>query len=264
MSQTNPTPPPVPEQSNMALILVAVGLGIVTVVLTNIYISNIQKQREGEMNTVYRLNISRDAKEKLRQRDLDTVEMHQEVVQQHGYITAQDLGGWIDSPLLRPARQGELLTFDHFTSYSRGGDLELTPGKKALPIPIAPEGRPGSLDPGMYVDVYAPVMVPGERPRSMLVLERVRLFAVGNRTLNSGHSRRSSSYGTVTLEVSPLEAEQLLTLQQWLGKQEFRLAIRNPGDANIHLDQDGLNPELLKVMARTGTKVTTSTRNLGR
>lgn len=254
MTQLNASPPPTEKDGgNMVLILIAVALGIVTIVLTNVYIVDIRKQVEGATETVYRLNRSIDVGDKLREQDLSPVVLPLTIVEDFGkFITRKDLAAWKGEPLLQPARQGELLNFDMFTGRSTGGDLGITEGKVGCPIPVSSEGRPGALQPGMYVDIFAPVMVPGRGPKSMVVMERVRIFAVGNRTRDNSESRSGSSYGNVTVEATPAEAQQLFTVQQWLGKSEFRLVVRNPGDTNVLIIDGGVNPELLKLIEQTG------------
>ncbi len=249
MSQTH-TPTPDKQDNNLTLILIAVALGIVTVVLTNIYIINVRKQVEGETETVYRLKQSYDESDKLRKQDLTAVRMRKEAVAEHGkYITAVDLDAWLGEPVLRPVRQGEYLTWDIFTSTSEGADMRITPGMRACPIPVAAEGRPGSLDPGAIVDIYAPVIKPGQPPQAMLVIEKVRVIMVGSRAIGeSGRSGGSSNYNTVTLEVPPDVVQQLFTIQQWLGRAEFLLSPRNPGDNSVQIIDGGVNRELLKLV----------------
>jgi pilus assembly protein CpaB len=93
--------------------------------------------------------------------------------------------------------------------------LDIPKNKRAFSVPVnSAKGVSGFIKPDSYVDVVAIVSSPGsEVISSRVLLENIRVLAVGNQSENSSESAESLpnvSYQTVTLEVFPVEGAALL------------------------------------------------------
>jgi pilus assembly protein CpaB len=97
----------------------------------------------------------------------------------------------------------------------------------------------GMVQPQDKVDVLGTFTIPSEtNPQevesvTLTLMENVSVLAVGQQTGNDlpQSGRRSRGYSTVTLKVSPVEAEILVFTQH--SKSQLALALRNPGDEHL-------------------------------
>ncbi|GAX91530.1 Flp pilus assembly protein CpaB [Effusibacillus lacus] len=122
--------------------------------------------------------------------------------------------------------------------------LSLAPGKRAISIAVNEvQGVSGFITPGAYVDVVVMVPTPeGENASAQILLQNVRVLAVGQLNTTPENSTKVSVYRTVTLEVLPIEGSALAFAAQ---KGAVSLMLRAPGDssatANAHITLDQLN-----------------------
>lgn len=120
----------------------------------------------------------------------------------------------------------------------------LNPGKRAISVPInAASGISGLIFPGDRVDVVLTHTVPGEQSRtgtprraSETVLHDIRVLALDQRT--DDQDGEPSVAKTVTLELSPKQAERVLLAQQ-LGSLSLTLRPVAKGGRD-----DGLGPAI--------------------
>ncbi|NLB69102.1 MAG: Flp pilus assembly protein CpaB [Lentisphaerae bacterium] len=115
---------------------------------------------------------------------------------------------------------------------------DIQQGMRAVSIPVSgASGVSGMLRPNDSVDVLGSFVLnsaPGTplieaEMVTLTVLQNVTVLAVGDRTVRSQvDSRSASNYGTVTLHVTPREAEVLVFAQQMRGK--LFLTLRNSTD----------------------------------
>lgn len=122
---------------------------------------------------------------------------------------------------------------------NRGLAHDIKPGFRALSINVSGAASvSGMVRPNDRVDVLGTFSFPspdntGELELvTLTVAQDVTVLAAGNRTAKSSsvHPSAASSYNTVTLEVTPREAEMLVFAEQIKGR--LVLALRNPGDVN--------------------------------
>lgn len=100
----------------------------------------------------------------------------------------------------------------------------------------------GMVRPNDHVDVIGTFTFPSkDRPEEMelvtlTIVQDVTVLATGTETSKNqtGNQSRASSYGTVTLEVTPREAEMLVFAEQIKGR--LVLALRNPSD--VHYERE--------------------------
>ncbi|MDB4874254.1 MAG: flp pilus assembly protein [Gemmatimonadetes bacterium] len=141
----------------------------------------------------------------------------------------------IDSVAGRVSRSqifaGDPVTTSRLAPRGSGGGLEvkITPGKRAMAVPISDVAGFGSLiQPNARVDVLVTLRpeLNSMRQVSKLFLENVRVLSVGNR-LQRGDDGRPSQASSATLEVTPSEAERLAVA----GTQgSIQLVLRGFGD----------------------------------
>ncbi len=145
-------------------------------------------------------------------------------------VPTVDLQSWVgNTPVVRPVHIGETITFDALQKSAEPG-LKIAPGMRAVGIDVQGAQAVAYLvRPGDYVDVLG--SVPDEK---MLVtrhlLQAKRVLAVGQQyRLEDSAFLQNRTYSTVTLEVTPAEAERLEAYRT-VARTGFSLALRPPGD----------------------------------
>lgn len=110
---------------------------------------------------------------------------------------------------------------------SKGGLSALIPeGKRAVSVKVKEEsGVAGFALPGNYVDVLVSAQDENGRPISRIVLQRILVLAIAQEA--SRDETKPKIVNAVTLEVTPVEAEQL-DLARSIG--QLSLALRNQVD----------------------------------
>lgn len=157
--------------------------------------------------------------------------------------------------LTRSMKKGEILRWADvdipYFSRSRFAD---TIGKeenlRAISIPVSAESSvAGLIRPNDHVDIIGTFTKSGDDPRlegetiTRLLLQDVTILATGQEYATADAQeraqwRRSGSFSTVTLEVTPREAELLVFMME--AKGTLSLMLRKPG--NLHYE-----PELPRV-----------------
>ena len=103
----------------------------------------------------------------------------------------------------------------------------LQPGRRAITVKVTDVSSvAGFTLPGSYVDLVVNTIDENQKPMSKIVLERVLVLAVAHET-SPGEKSKLPAAGTVTLEVSPEQAEQV-DLARNIGHLAF--ALRNRSD----------------------------------
>ncbi len=109
---------------------------------------------------------------------------------------------------------------------------DLTPGSRALAVPIEPAGAVGGfLEPGDRVDVILVWDEAGGESRAVTLLEAMRLLAVGEARRPGVVPREAA---TAVLEADPGEVEALLLA---LGRGRLALALRHPDDTGRRVNR---------------------------
>lgn len=256
MTQLNTPQPGAPGQNeatnkaNFSLILIAVALGIVAVLLHTWYVARIRaEQRQGQI-TIFRLNNAIEPGDELERDDLTPVQIYARdrahYVEALKTITAAELDEQLGQAFKRPAASGEYLSYHLFVPYAEGGAVQPAKGKRAVPISVARESAPSSLQVGQLVDISAMLQPQGGRLQSTLILERVNVLAVGDKTQPdpTGRPRR---YNTITIEIDPDIKEALKTIEAYAEQNEFIVAIRRHDDFTTSLPPNArINPQVIK------------------
>ncbi len=232
---------------SMTPVVVAAVLGLVTVVLTNIYITQVKKQVEGESFIVYRLRASVEPGDKIKRNDLVEVRVPAQFQDTFSNrIDPEGLDAWLPKPVKRAAGQNDILTFDLYSPpYGQAIDTEIPEGKGWVALPLDNRKVTGLLRPGMYVDVTGTITLPGQLPETIVVIERVKVVAIGSRTEEDYATGRSSSFRNVTVQVPIDDAIALEESRHLLDKDEFGVIVRRPNDlTNLKIPGGGVNPRL--------------------
>lgn len=236
-----PLQPQTPQKaaSNMTLILIAIIMGVATMIVTHLYVQGIKDQVDIKMVTVYRFRKAYESGDKLKMKDLEPIKIPQKFNEEFNFITDGSINNRLNEPLKQNARQSDYLTAEMFLTSGFAHDRNIKPGRQAVAIPIESRNAPGVIAPGMYVDINASFPIPGEKPKVMSVMQAVKIIAVGRVTEDSGSRSRSSSYNSITIEVDPTEALEMLTVSKHVGREGFDITIRNPD--NTTPDYIGVN-----------------------
>ncbi len=118
-------------------------------------------------------------------------------------------------------------------------------GMRAVSIPVSGAAAvSGMIRPNDCVDVLGSFALPNTSSDgysetelvTFTVLQNVTVLATGSDTFRtiSANNRQASNYGTVTLQVTPREAELLVFAQQMKGK--LVLSLRNQSDTSFERD----------------------------
>lgn len=137
----------------------------------------------------------------------------------------------------------------------RGLSSMIKPEWRAVSVAVSGAAAvSGMVEPNDHVDVLGTFSLPSKtggaemETVTMTVLQNVTILATGQDLPRSYAMRRaagrSSNYSTVTLEVSPREAELLVFAQQMQGR--LSLALRNPTDVGNESALPEVNFEALK------------------
>jgi pilus assembly protein CpaB len=219
---------------NKWMLVTGIGLGLIAVILVNVYLSQHQRSftllkvsrplSQGEqigagvlVPTAVPENFGSVLSEAVRAADREWVV---------GKVLVQDI-----SPV-------DFLQYSHIArSPDEDFDRRLDKDKRALALQVSEEtGVGGFLEPGSFVDIIATMIQPGdaEHPNGRIatkgILQKVKILAVGDRVLRTrsqGPRRDRRGMTTVTLELTPLQAEKVIFAQQH-AEGPLRLALVHP------------------------------------
>ncbi len=227
------------------VLIISVVIGMLAFLMTNNYINNIKKELyKGAQKIpiiVAKKNIPKGSV--LENEDLAIKEEFKSAIGEN-IFRPEAVDDVIGKSLLFPLKKGEPLWWSH-VSLPRRAKAGLAPmirsGLRAISIPISgASGVSGLVKPANRVDIlgtftFPSVEHPGEIESSTLtILQDVTVLATGQNLsrneMGAEYSRRSTSYSTVTFEVTPREAELLVFAQHVKG--QLSLSLRNPEDVS--------------------------------
>lgn len=225
----NPNPnEPVKSASNTTLILIAIVMAFATMIITHFYVQRIKQQVDKKMITVYRVTRQLKRGDKFKVKEIEKHKIPVEFNESMNCITETTIANYFGRSLTRDVRQSEFVTPDMFTERGSANDLNISPGRRGLAIPIQSRYAPGVIAPGMIVDILGSFPEPGKQPKAMTVMQAVRIIAVGRATVDD--TKRTTSYNAITIEVTPAEAQDLATVNKYIGRDGYDIVVRNPGD----------------------------------
>lgn len=136
---------------------------------------------------------------------------------------------------LAPLSAGEQVLSNKFGSNEPSLALSLSPGRRAYTLEVnETSGVGGLVHSGDHVDILAK-LTNGRQEMTSFVFQDLRVLAVGQRLERPAKTKGDSEgaapdpYSTITLEVTPEQAETLL----FLDGRPLRLVLRAPGDGDL-------------------------------
>jgi len=244
------------EKNDMRIVLIAAIVALVAVILVNVYIERVRAETREETFTVYILRRSVQPGDAFKQQD---VRQEQVPVRFRdafpGALDEMEMATRTGRARFRRfAPEGAVLDFSLFQRREESNfDRQITRGKRLVALPVNSRTIPGNVRPGMFVDVEAPFGT-AAGPKVLPVLERVKVFAVGQHTMieesEAGNDRGGSNYRTITIEVEPRQATLLADIQR-IALSGFELHLRNPDDPkHPKIPEGGINPRILELLNR--------------
>ncbi len=157
----------------------------------------------------------------------------------------------------RPVRRGDPVYYKDILGGTTGTPADdISKGMRGFTLRVDPNYTPGDmLRVGGRVDVLGMVRLKGKPAKTFTLVQNLRVLAVGGkgqkpeesfgRKRGRGYDPGMRVYRSVTVEVSPTLAEQLIDLMpRIMGK--VCLTVRNPADAPKPDDFRGPNPKCFK------------------
>lgn len=150
----------------------------------------------------------------------------------------------------RDIAPGSLLLYEYFNDQPADRFAgRVSPGKRAISIEATASSAVSFLiEPGSRVDIVGTLSLEesGSTPArnaaaevrqkfaTQTILQNVRVLAVGSLTSRGAYSgAEDSNYATVTIEVTPEEAEKVIFARANLKDSALNLLLRNPSDTVI-------------------------------
>jgi pilus assembly protein CpaB len=215
---------------NKALIFVLIGaifFGLIAAVSVSRFLSDTQASN---LNTIVVAKVEIPIGSKLLPEQLTTVRVPRNTTPDGTFDAPEKVVGRITVT--------RIATREPITNYRLAGDgvtaglSAIVPeGYRAMTVRVDDEsGLSGFLKPGAIVDVLAVISPPGQNsgdPISKIVLQNIKVLASGENLDDPKDKREAKSVKTVTLQVTPEQAEKLV-LASIDGR--LRLALRNSVD----------------------------------
>lgn len=248
---------PSDSQNNSRLLIIAVVVAIAAVIVVNLYIEVVRQQAQPKSFTIYTANRTLAVGDKLKERDYDPVQVPETF--QNAFskaIRGSDISNRNDQVIHQPVAMGEVITVAAFTdSFEDRLDRKIDRGMRAVALPVNSRTLPGTLRPGMYVDIEAPFRGSGGVVQVLPVMENVEVMAVGARSVideAQGESVRNTRFSTISIQVSP-ENATMLSMVQKMAVGDFELHLRRPGDDTTpKIPSGGINPAVVAKIEDVG------------
>lgn len=241
----------------------ALACGIVAALLTRFYLAGKDAevarmkaafaQRYGELDVLcFKRDVPSDTE--LTRKDIGEITVPKTGLRGQA-LTKDDLPSILGRKTVVPHRRGEVV----FWSDIEGGDphesglaADIKRSMRAISINASGAAAvSGMIRPNDHVDVVGTFTFPGEDGRqdrmemvTYTILQNVLVLATGRETAKTGVASRQGrmgasrdGYSTVTLEVTPREAEMLVFAEQMRGRLTLTLRNRNDTSAETELPQ---------------------------
>lgn len=230
------------------ILIVSVIFGLVAAVLTRSYLNAKDREFQRLRDEFNRRNtqIAVVAVKKelpsgtvLTTADLGVIDVVERSVKGH-VIKEENYLQLVGRKLLQAKQKGDPIFWSDISGGEPGMEGlagEIKPRMRAISINVSGAAAvSGMVKPNDHVDVLGTFSFPSKKVQgemelvTMTILQDVLVLATGKETSKTQvqGSRQSAAYTTVTLEVTPREAEMLVFSEQIKGR--IALALRNPDD----------------------------------
>jgi pilus assembly protein CpaB len=245
--------------------LISIAAGLIALILTFNYLNAKDREVQRVKDELYRnartvsvvaARVNIPGGTALKAGDLDLIQITEATAPEQ-VIRKEDGKLILGKKTLFQIRAGRAILWSDLEGGDPGGRglaPMVKPGCRALSIAVSgPAAVSGLVEPDDHVDVLGTFSFPTASGSdemetvTLTVLQDVTVLATGQQLPRSYSSRRvaaSSGYSTVTLEVTPREAEVLVFAQQMQGR--LYLSLRNTSDGGVELDLPRVNFEALE------------------
>lgn len=236
--------------------IISIVIGLLAFILTKMYLQGQQDRYNKEIEKMYagakRIEIivaftEIPAGTAIKQTDIRSDTVIESSVPPD-VVSVNDADKILGKKLLFRVTKGRAISWGNIEGVDRMADLRLAgivkPGLRAMSLSIGGASAVSSMvQPNDRVDVLGTFSFPSKKnPNEMetvtlTVLQDVTVLATGQNTARQYSRQRAGAamnYSTVTLEVTPREAELLLFAQQMRGG--LSLTLRNPSDVSFEND----------------------------
>ena len=193
--------------------------------------------------------------------DIAVVKTSTSAMNLKGVLRKENKSVVIDGHVNRLVRRGNPIYYSDITETHSGTSADaISKGMRGFTLRVDPNYTPGDmLRVGGRVDVLGMVRLKGKPAKTYTLVQNLRVMAIGGKgakpeePFGSKRGRRYDPgmrvYRSVTVEVSPALAEQLVDLMpRILGK--VWLTVRNPTDAPKKTDFKGINPKVESILSQ--------------
>ncbi len=261
--------PPPPPIGGAKVVIAAISLGVVAVLILSFYIQSVKNDVAAQQFTVFVLKRNVKPGDRINAGDWAKVAVPDKEVFRKGFEGLRAF--WHDrgsDEALRSkitgnaqwevaADAGAVITHAFFTKPTELKDLGIDPGMVRIALPIKSTLTPGGLRPGMSVDIAAPFPTGGQSPETMIIMQNVKIKAVGSYTLAEeslgDQSRSIRSFNTISIDVDPAVAVQMSTIEKLVkvtGQFEIFIGRDNDAIRAFRWDAGKINPDVLRLMAK--------------
>jgi len=220
--------------SSRKIMIASMIAAILAVILVNLYVGAVRSSYTRDPVVVFQATRDIPAGKPVSAKDYREIALPGKIFGSvTGYaVTRQDMPVLASTPLRRPLKTGDIISYSHLSRTVQEGLRDMIPeGKRAISIRVTEETSVSNfVQPGDLVDIVA-TLVSSERIVTKPLLGGVRVLAVGGEysdTSNQAFVQRGQ-YATVTLEVTMEEAEKLIYARDQM-KANMTLLLRNPRD----------------------------------
>ena len=231
------------------VLIAAVVVGLVAFLLTGQYLRGEREKLYAGAEKVRILAAGRDlpAGTVLKFEDIGGKSVYKTAVGDNVF-RPDDINLVLDKRLIYPLKAGEPLWWSHVDvpQPGRGGlSTMVKPGLRAISIPVSGAAAvSGLVRPNDHIDILGTFTFPSRRQQgeteavTLTLLQDVTVLATGNRLGRQGaygsdswSQQQAGGYSTISLEVTPREAEVLTFAQSVKG--QLALSLRNEDDVSF-------------------------------
>ncbi len=237
------------------MLIASLVFGLVTVIGLYQYIESIKIEQEGSVYVRLKDEVSISRGDTVSRSDLIEVTLPKgqgfESLEQVAIKRTKGVGAWLDGrPVNQDVPKGSFLLYAFFSQTPDSGlSGQIDAKNRALTIPVNQTSAVGYfVEPESRVDIlttyteYQPSGVSmsgtGKPTRGRVVTktiqQNVRVLAVGEVSSRAGYLGREGGYSTVTVEVTPVDAEKLVFAMTQTNSG-FILLLRNPANDRIEV-----------------------------
>ena len=239
--------------TNKVALMVAVVLGVMSILLVNSYIKNVQEQATYGQEPVEVLAARKDiqAGEELSDDMVERIQIARKFKDRvESAVQTGDLKGYLGKRLSESVPAGQMLQRLHFRQGDASfAELDLEPGQRAVTLAVdAVTGQSTMLRPGDYVDVYGYFEVQEEdrqAPRQLAALLTHKMLVLAIDNITDAGGRYVRNYRTVTLRVEPSQVAKLILAANRGTLHMISMSEEEPTNLNTVADVPGISTDKL-------------------